>query len=123
MVFDIQPIAHLHAITIHWQRLARQRIHNHQWNELFRKVQRPIVVAAIGGEHWQAIRVVPCAHQVVAGRLAGTVRAVGFVLVVFTEGRILWREAAVHLIGGHMQKAKLLLRLCTQGLPITAHRL
>ena len=99
VVFDIQPIAHLHAITIHRQRLARQRIDNHERNELFRKVQRAIVVAAIGGDHRQAIRVVPCTHQMIAGGFAGTVGAVGLVLMVFCECRVLRGKAAIHLIG------------------------
>ena len=60
---------------------------------------RAVVVAAVGGQHWQAIGVVPCAHQVVAGGLAGTVGAVGLVRVVFRERRVLRCKAAIHLIG------------------------
>ena len=65
---------------------------------------------------------VPSAYQVVAGRLTGAVGAVGLVLVLFCEGRVLRRQAAVHLIGRHMQKAKAALGFGTQTLPVAAHR-
>ena len=85
MVFDIEPIADLLPVAVHRQRFAGLGVDDHQRNELFRKVQRPVVVRAIGGQHRQAIGVVVSAHQVVAGGFAGAVGAVGLVAVCFGE--------------------------------------
>ena len=65
MVFDVEPVADLHTVAIHRQRFARQRIDDHQWDEFFRKMVGAVVVAAIGGQHRQAVGVVPGAHQMV----------------------------------------------------------
>ena len=86
MVFDIEPVADLLAVAVDGQRLAGQRVEDDQRDELFREVVGAVVVGAVGGEHRQAVGVVPGAHQVVAGRLAGRIRAVGLVGVGLGEG-------------------------------------
>ena len=99
----------LHTVAVHRQAFARQGVDDHQRDEFFGKVHRAVVVAAVGGEHRQAVGVVPGAHQVVAGRLAGAVAgAVGLNPVVFGEGRGVRRQRAVNLVGGHVQKAETL---------------
>ncbi len=62
MVFDVKPVPHLHAVAIHRQGLARQRVDDHQRNQLLGKMEGAVVVAAVGGEHRQAVGVVPGAH-------------------------------------------------------------
>ena len=104
VVFDVEPIADLHAVAIHGQGLARQGVDDHERDEFFGEVIRPVVVAAVGGEHRQAIGVVPGADQVVTGGLAGAVGAVGLVAMRFGESRIALGQRAVDLVGGHMQK-------------------
>ncbi len=47
---------------------------------------RPVVVGAVRCEHRQPVGVMPSANEVVTGRLAGAVGAVGFVRVGFREG-------------------------------------
>ena len=121
MVFDIQPIADLHAIAIHRQRFARQRVDDHERDQFFREVVGAVVVGAVGGEHRQAVGVVPGAHQVVAGGLAGAVGAVGFVAMGFGKGRIVLGQRAVDLIGGNMQKAERGLVGLRQSRPIPTH--
>ncbi len=49
MVFHVQPVANLHAIAVHRQRLARQGVDDHQRDELLGEVVRAVVVAAICG--------------------------------------------------------------------------
>ncbi len=51
MVFHIQPVADLLAVTVYRQRLARESINDHQRDELLRKMVGAIVVGAVGGEH------------------------------------------------------------------------
>ena len=106
VVFHVQPVTHLHAIAINGQGLTGQGVDNHQRDQLFWKVIWPVIVAAVGGDHRQTVGVVPGAHQVVAGRLAGRVRAVGLVTVVLGKCRITGSQAAIYLVRGNMQQAK-----------------
>ena len=104
VVAHVEPVAHLHAVAVHGQVFTGQGVDDHEGDEFFWKVQRAVVVAAVGGEHGQAVGVVPGAHEVVAGGLAGRVRAVGLVGVVFGKGGVGGREGAVDLVGAHMQE-------------------
>ncbi len=121
MIAHEQPVAHLRAIAINRKRLARERVRNHERNQLFWKVQRPVIVAAVGDQRGQPVGVVPGANQVVAGRFGRGVRRVGRVRRLFMEGRVVRRERAVDLVSGNMQEAEFCLvgqRLivCARGL-------
>ncbi|MPM69922.1 hypothetical protein SDC9_116870 [bioreactor metagenome] len=122
VVLDVEPIANLHAITIDRQRLARQGVHDHQWDQLFGEMVGAVVVAAVGRQHRHAIGVVPCAHQMVAGRLGGRVRAVRLVVVVFGECWVRCLQSAVDLVGRYVQKAECLLVFRWQRRPVLARR-
>ena len=77
VVLDVEPVAHLHAVAVDRQRLAGEGVDDHQRDQLFGEVIGPVVVAAVGGEHRQAVGVVPGPHQVVARRLARRVGLLG----------------------------------------------
>ena len=110
VILDVEPVTNLLTIAINWQRLTRQRVVDHQRNELFREMEGAIIVGAIGGQHWQTIGVVVGTHQVVGRRLARRVGTVRLVAVGFTEcGRILFQRA-IDFICGDMQE--------TEGLPL-----
>ena len=109
VVFHIEPVAYLLAVTIDGQRLASQGIVDTERDELFREVVRAVVVGAVGGEHWQTVGVVVGAHEMVAGGLARRVRAVGFVAVGLGEGGIMRGEGAVDFVGGDVEEAELFL--------------
>ena len=118
VVAHVQPVAHLHAVAVHRQVFACQGVDDHEGDEFFREVQRAVVVAAVGGEHGQAVGVVPGAHQVIGCSLAGRVRAVGLVAVVFAEGGVGGREGAVDLVGGDVQEAERFFFDSWQRLPV-----
>ena len=106
VVAYIQPVSYLHAIAINRQRFASQRVDNHQRNELFGEVQRAIVVAAVGGEHRQAVGVVVGAGQMVAGGFAGAVGAVGLIGFGFGEWGIICSERAINFVRRDVQVPK-----------------
>ena len=106
MVAHMEPVAHLLTVAIDRQRLARERVVDHQRNQLFRKLVGAVVVRAVAGEDGQAVGVVVGTHQVIACRLARRVRAVGLVTVQFGEGRVGAGERAVDLVGRDMEEAK-----------------
>ena len=83
MIFYIQPVTNLLTIAINRQRFAAKRIDDHQGDELFGKLIRTVIVGAVGGEHRQAIGMMICAHQMVAGAFTRRIGAVGLVLMRF----------------------------------------
>lgn len=85
VVFDVEPVAHVKALAVHGQRLAMTYIVDKERNEFFRKLVRPIVVAAIGDDGGQAVGVVKCPHKVVAAGLAGRVGRMRSILGGFQE--------------------------------------
>jgi hypothetical protein len=121
VVGHVQPVAHLLAVAVDRQRLAGQRIVDHQRDQLFREVVGTVVVRAVGGQHRQAVGVVIGTHQVVAGGLAGRVRAVRLVAVGFAEGRRLRRQRAVDFVGRHVQEAEGRRSLSASAAPVGAH--
>ena len=58
MVFDVQPIPHVRAISIDRQTLSLTGVQNHKGDELFRKLIRPVIVGAVGCQNRQAKGVV-----------------------------------------------------------------
>jgi len=122
VVGHVQPVAHLLPIAIDRQRLARAGIGNHQRNQLLGEVIRTVVIAAIGGQHRQAIRVVPGANEVIGRGLAGAVRAVGLVRVLFGKRRIFGAQRAIDFVGGNMQKTEVAARGFFKRAPIGTHR-
>ena len=122
MILDVQPVADLLAVAVHRQRLARERVDDHQRDQLLGKMIGAVVVGAVGGQHRQPVGVVVGAHQMVAGGLAGGVRAVRFVAMGFAERRIVLRKRAVHFVGGDMQKAESGFFRIRQTRPVAAHR-
>ena len=71
VVTHIEPVADLHAVTLNWQGLSGNCIHNHQRNEFFRELIGAVSIAAIRGQNREAISVVPSPHKVIARCLAG----------------------------------------------------
>jgi hypothetical protein len=69
MVFHIKPVADIEAFAINRQRLAVERVQDHQWNQFFRKLIRPVVIGAVGGQHRQFVGMMIGAHQMIRSRL------------------------------------------------------
>ena len=117
-----QPVAHLFTVAIDRQRLAGQGLGDHQRDEFFREVVRAVVVGTVGGQHRQPVGVVEGADQVVGGGLGGRVRGIGRVRRGLGE-QPGFAQAAVDLVGGHVQEAERVPGRAFQPLPVVAHRL
>ena len=103
MILDVQPVAHVAAVAIDGQRLALERVEDHERDELLGELVRPVVVRAVREQRRKAVRLVPGAHEVVRGGLGRRVRRVRRV------GRLLREEAgrserAVDLVRRDMQE-------------------
>ena len=106
MVADVEPVAHVPAVAVHGQRLAGERVDDHQRNELFRKLARPVVVRAVGRQRGQSVGVMIGAHQMVGRGLRCGVRTVRRVAASLRERGIVRAERAVHFVGRHVQEAE-----------------
>ena len=120
MVLDVEPVTHLHAVTVNRQRFAGQGVDDHERDQLFREMVGAVVVAAVGGEYRQAVGVVVGAYQMVAGGLASAVGAVGLVTVLLGKGRGIRCQGAVDLVGGDVQEAEGFLGLALQAVVVGA---
>ncbi len=106
VVRHIQPVPHLQPVAVHRQRLARQRIRNHQRDQLLGKLIRPIVVRAVRNHRRQPIGMHPRPHQMIGRRLRRRIRAIRRIRRLLVKRRILRLQRPVHLIGRDMQKAE-----------------
>ena len=100
----------MRAVAVNRQRLAVERVEDHQRDQFLGVLKRPVVVRAVGDERLQIVGVVVGAHEVIGRGLARRIRRVWRVRRVFTEepGRA---ERAVDLVGGHVQEAEATARL------------
>ena len=108
MILHKQPVAHILPVAVDRQRLALQRIQNHQRNQLLRKLKRPVVVRAVRGQHRQSEGVKVRPRQMIRPRLRCRVGAVRRVRRRLAECRIVRPQRSIHLIRRNMQKPETL---------------
>ena len=106
MVLYMQPVANIGPLAVDRQRLAVKGIADHQGNEFFRELARPVIIGTIGEQHREAVGFVKGARHMVAGGLGRRIWAVGAVGGRFCKRRIARLQRAIDLIGGHVQKTK-----------------
>ena len=106
VIFDVEPVAHVLAAPVDRQRLAAQRLDDHQRDELFGEVVGPVIVGAIAHQHRQAERVAPRPHQMVGSRLAGRVGRARIVRGRLGKGRVARAEGAEHFVRRNMVEAE-----------------
>ena len=102
MILDIQPVSHLHAVSVNRELLVMLDVIDHQRDQLLRELIRAVVVGAAGDVDRHAVGVVERLNKVIRARLRSRVRA------VWIDGRRLHEipfraQRAVDLIGGHLQ--------------------
>src|ERR1035437_3648045 len=55
MIFYIEPVANIASVSINRQRFAFKSVQNDERNKLLGKLERAVIVGAVGGEKRQAI--------------------------------------------------------------------
>ena len=106
VILDVQPVADVAAVAVDRQRLALERVENHQRDQLLGKLVRPVVVRAVGDQRpagrrcgsrrARGDRPTPCSP-----RTASSARTASSSL-----NSPLGAERAVHLVGRHVQEAE-----------------
>ena len=105
VILDVKPVAHVPAVAVDRDRLARQRAQDHHRHQLLGEVVGAVVVRAVGQHDRQAIGLVPGADQVVGrglGRRIGAARIVGRVLGELPG----LAQRSEHLVGRDVVEAK-----------------
>jgi len=121
VVVHIEPITHIVATSIHGYGLTADDPQQGERDELFRIVIGAVVVGAVAHQHRQSIGVMPGQRQMVARRLAGGVGGAGCIGAGLAEGWIPGLQAAVNLVGAHLQETPVVWAAST--LPVGQERL
>ena len=99
MVGDIQPVAHVQSPPVHRQRTVGEGAHDHERDELFRELIRPIVIRAARDRDRQTVGASVRAHEQVSRGLRA---AVG---LGEQQLRPVERQIAVDLVGRDLMEA------------------
>ena len=99
----MDPVAYVLAAAVELGAHAVDDVGDLPGDELLHVLVGAVVVGAVGDGRPHAEGAVPGAHQVVGGRLGGAVRARGAVRGLLGEARrVVQRQVAVDLVGGHV---------------------
>ena len=107
VIGDIQPVAHIQPPPVHRQRTLGEGIDDHERDELFRKLIRPVVIRAARDRDRQTVGASVRAHEQVGRRLGaavGRARAQRRLLGK-QQLRPVERQVAVDLIGRDLMEA------------------
>ena len=69
MILDIQPVSHLHAVSVNRELLVMLDVIDHQRDQLLRELIRAVVVGAAGDVDRHAVGVVERLNKVIRARL------------------------------------------------------
>ena len=107
VVGDIQPVAHVQSLPVDRQRAVGEGAHDHERDELFRKLIRPVVIRAARDRDRQAVGASVCAHEQVGRRLGAAVGRARVQRRLLGEQQVrpVERQVAVDLVGRDLMEA------------------
>ena len=71
MIVHIEPVPDLHAVSVYRDGLVVQDVGDHQGDQLFRELERAVIVGTVGGGDLKAVGFVVGPDQMVGRGLAG----------------------------------------------------
>ena len=103
MIFDVDPVADVHAVAVDGQRVVPHGVDDHEWDQFFGELIRPVVVRAAGHDDFLAERFVTSEREQVGPGFAGGIRRAGF------ERRLLgelpgFAQRPVDFVGGDLDE-------------------
>ena len=107
VVGDIQPVAHVQSLPVHRQRPLGEGAHDHERDELFRKLIRPVVIRAARDRDRQAVGASVRAHEQVSRGLGAAVGRARVQRRLLGEQQLrpIERQVAVDLVGRDLMEA------------------
>ena len=103
-VLHEQPVPHVLAVPVHRQPIARERVQDHQRDQLLRVLVRPVVVRAAADHGLEPVRVEVARDEQIRAGLGRAVRTRGRQRRLLGERTRL--DRSVHLVGRHLQVAQ-----------------
>ncbi len=103
VVLYIKPIADILAFAIYGKGLSMEGVSDHEWNELFRELIRPVVVGTSRDDHRDAVGFIVSPAEEVSGSLACCVGAIRLQGALLGELAGL-AERAVDLIRAYLKE-------------------
>ena len=104
VIFDIQPVTHIRAIAIDWNRLFPQTRLDNGRNKLLIVLVGAIIIRTVCRDCWESVGLIVSPDQMVRRRFTGCVWGVGSIRRCFAKERIVWSKSAVDLISRDMVK-------------------
>ena len=114
MILDMDPVPHIGAAAIDRQLLPLEGADDQGRDELFRKLVRPVVVAAIGDQGRDAEGVAPRRREMVRCRLGRRVGRARIVAAVLVEPSLV-AERAIDLVGRDVHQPEIRARRFGEG--------
>ena len=107
VIGDIQPVAHIQPPPVHRQRTLGEGIDDHERDELFRKLIRPVVIRAARDRDRQAVGASVRAHEQVGRSLGAAVGRARVQRRLLGEQQLrpVERQVAVDLVGRDLMEA------------------
>ena len=99
VILDVEPVADLRTGAVNRQRLAVERMQNHQRNQFFREMVRAVVVGTVRHDGRQPESPPPCPHEMIARSLARRVGGRGSIRRSLAEEIPGALEIPVHFVG------------------------
>ena len=110
VILRMDPVAHVQSVAVQFRPDPFEDVRDLPGDELLHMLVRAVIVAAVRDGHAHPEGAVPCAHQQVRARLRRRIRARRMVRGLLGElRRIVQRQIAVHLVGGNVVVAHVVL--------------
>lgn len=110
VILRMDPVAHVQSVAVQLRSDPFEDVRDLPGDELLHMLVRAVIVAAVRDGHAHPESTMPCAHQQVRARLRRRIRARRMIRGLLGElRRIIQRQIAVHLVGGNVVVAHVVL--------------
>ena len=123
VILHIEPVAHIAAVAVNWERLSFERVQNDERDQFFRKLEGAVIVGAVRHNDRKAIGAEPREGEMIACGLRCRIGRRGVVGSGFGEEAVAASERTVNFIGGNLKKPKPFFLVVAQVGKICARRL
>src|SRR5271165_6683880 len=103
MIFDMNPVSDIQSVSIDGERLVPERLQDHERNQFFRELIRPIVIRTTSHDDILAKSFMGCQNQEISRRLARRIRRTR-VKEAFFRKSVPLSERAIYFVSGNLDK-------------------
>ena len=103
MIFNIQPVADIFTLAVNRDQPVVFYIVYRQRDQLFRKLERSVIVGTVGNHRWQPVGMVICPYEMIGtglGSRVGTPRIIRRIFIKVSCSS----QGTIYFVGGNMIK-------------------